>query len=228
MEVSGLHSVFNRFLRRLMTPFVPVLRRALGVPLVMLEEMPNCPGLFHVYRRLLETGHVRVQGGWLYDGEFYPDYLTVGGNTFAIRHTALQYCHGKGLDIGAAFWPLPGSTPIDTEQGPGLNNRIEDIPPGSQDYVFSSHCLEHIENWKETLDLWISKLKTGGVLFLYLPHQSCKLWHKSNLFMQDIHAWVPTPEVIAEALSKRALEIINRDDGPDNFFSFYVCGRRQF
>jgi SAM-dependent methyltransferase len=203
-----------------------IIRKAIGDPQVLLEEMPDGPLLFHRYRALIATGHKRVKGGWIYNGEFYPDYLTVGGNSIAIRGTALKYCRGQGLDIGAAYWPLPGSTPIDTEIGQGIKNRIEDIPDNSQDYVFSSHCLEHIPNWGEALDIWIRKLKLQGILFLYLPHSSCKLWHMSNPCMAQAHKWVPDPEVVSNALAERGLVIIERDDGPDHFYSFFVCARK--
>lgn len=203
------------------------LRRLIGDPRTLLEEMPDCPALFHSYRGLLTTGHKRVSGGWLYEGEFYPDYLTVGGNTFAIQRTALKYCKGQGLDIGASYWPLPGSTPIDTETGPGTANRIENIPENSQNYVFSSHCLEHIENWEEALDVWINKLKQSGILFLYLPHPACKLWHMYNPMMKGTHKWVPTPEIIETVLKKKGLEVIDKDEGPDYFFSFYICAKKQ-
>jgi len=183
------------------------------------------PALFFGYRALIATGHVRVPGGWIYEGEFYPDYLTVGGASFAIRRTALKYCQGQGLDIGAGFWPLPGSTPIDTDQGPGLANRIEDVPPASQDYVFSSHCLEHIEAWEEALNSWVGKIKPGGILFLYLPHPTCKLWHYTNPFMAGIHKWAPEPAVIEKALLNLGLEILDKDEGPDHFYSFYYCAR---
>ena len=201
-------------------------RRFAGDPPVPIEEMPDCPALFQTYRSLIATGHTRVKGGWIYEGEFYPDYLTMGGNTFAISRTALKYCKGQGIDIGAVYWPLPGSTPIDTEQGPGTANKIEDISEGSQDYVFSSHCLEHIENWEGALDIWISKLKPGGIFFLYLPHPSCKLWHMSNPFMSGIHKWVPEPETIGNALLQRGLTIVEKDDGPDHFYSFFFCARK--
>jgi SAM-dependent methyltransferase len=188
--------------------------------------MENAPALFLAYRSMIKTGHKRASGGWICEGEFYPDYLTVGGNSFAIQRTALKYCKGRGLDIGAGYWPLPGSTPIDSEVGPGTANRIEGIPNDSQDYVFSSHCLEHISEWEKALDTWISKVKPGGFLFLYLPHPSCKLWHMSNLFMMGIHKWVPTPEVIERNLRTRGLEVVVKDEGPDHFYSFYVCARK--
>ena len=210
----------------LLKPLRPYGRRLFGAQEVLLEEMPNSPELFKHYRLLLKTGHTRVPGGWIYDGEFYPDYITVGGNALAILPTAKKYCYGHGLDIGANYWPFPGSTPIDIERGPGLKNRIEDIPSGSQDYVFSSHCLEHIELWRDALSIWASKLKIGGRMFLYLPHSSCKLWHHSNPMMSETHKWAPEAFVIAEELVSLGFAIIAKDDGPDGFYSFYVCGKK--
>lgn len=215
-----------RSLKNVIRSFKLFWRKLAGDPQILLEEMPDAPALFHIYRNLMTTGHVRVPGGWMYQGEFYPDYLLVGGNTFAIRRMALKYCIGKGLDVGASYWPLPGSTPIDTELGPGIHNSIEDIPTGSQDYVFSSHCLEHIGDWQGALDCWIEKLRKGGIIFLYLPHPSCKLWHKSNPQMGDTHKWVPTPSIIRDALILKGLEVVDADDGPDHFFSFYIVARR--
>lgn len=216
----------KKLIRWLLKPIQPYGRRLFGAPEVLLEEMPNSPELFRHYRMLIETGHVRVPGGWMLGGEFYPDYITVGGNSFAIQRVALQYCKGKGIDVGANYWPLPGSTPIDIERGPGMANIIGDIPAGSQDYVFSSHCLEHIHEWQQALDEWISKIRPGGILFLYLPHPSCKLWHKSNPFMAEVHAWVPDPATIVHELEDRGMSIIGKDDGPDHFYSFYVCAQR--
>jgi len=201
-------------------------RKLAGDPPELLEEMPDSPALFKIYRNLITTGHVRMAGGWVYEGAFYPDYLLVGGNTFAIRRVALKHCIGKGLDIGASYWPLPGSTPIDTELGPGVQNRIEEIPSRSQDYVFSSHCLEHISDWQGALDCWTEKLRVGGIIFLYLPHPSCKLWHMSNPQMGYTHKWVPTPAIIRDAVVARGLEIVDADDGPDHFYSFYIAARK--
>ncbi len=208
-------------------PLRPYGRILFGAPEILLEEMPNAPELFKHYRALIDTGHIRVPGGWMFKEKFYPDYITVGGISLTIQRVALKYCNGKGIDIGANYWPLPGSTPIDTERGPGMANKIEDIPPASQNYVFSSHCLEHIERWGDALDVWASKIKSGGHLFLYLPHPSCMLWHKSNPLMSDTHKWVPEPAVVVGALRKRGFKIVDKDDGPDSFYSFFVCGRKQ-
>jgi len=212
-------------LRRMLRACRPITRRLALAPRVLLEEMPDAPGLFTQYRELLATGHKRVPGGWIYDGDFYPDYLTVGGASCAIRPTALQWCQGRGIDMGAGLWQLPGAVPIDIESGPGVRNSLQSIPDASQDFVFSSHCLEHIADWQAALRGWVAKLRRGGVLFLYLPHPSCKLWLPSNPAMAQHHKWSPTPEMIKRALDELGIRLVAGDDGPDHYYSFYVCGR---
>jgi hypothetical protein len=213
-------------LKRFLRYFLPVTRRLAMAPQVLLEEMPNHPDLFDQYRFMLESGMKRVRGGWEFENRIYPDYLTVGGTSRAIERTALKYCKGIGLDIGAGYWPLPGSTAIDLARGPGLTRSLGDIPIESQDYVFSAHTLEHIADWKPELNRWVSKLKAGGHLFLYLPHPDCGLWHPRNPYMAQEHKWVPKPDVIAAHLTAVGLLIVDRDDGPDHFYSFFVCARK--
>jgi hypothetical protein len=203
-----------------------LIRRAIGDPPRLLEEMPNAPGLFQTYRDLIATGHERVEGGWKYQGKFYPDYLTVGGAVFGILPKAQEFCQGRGLDVGGGLWPFPGSTPIDTASGPGTANKLSDIPDGSQDYVFSSHTLEHIADWRDALAVWVAKVKPGGILFLYLPHPECGLWRKENPFMAQHHAWIPTPEVVRDAVEKSGFTILSSNDKPDLMYSFHVCGKK--
>jgi len=113
--------------------------------MLALEDYPYAPDLFHAYRHwLAQPGVERAAGGWRYLGHFYPDYLFVGGASFAIFREASKHCVGQGIDVGAGLWPLPGATPVDLERGPGRQRHVEDFAAGSVDYVFSSHCLEHI------------------------------------------------------------------------------------
>jgi SAM-dependent methyltransferase len=166
----------------------------------------------------------RKPGGWVYLGHFYPDYLHVGGASHAISREALKFCQGDGLDVGAGLWPLPGADPVDLARGPGIGKAVSDR---TQEYVFSSHCLEHINNWEEHLAEWSRKLKPGGVLFLYLPHPECAIWHPGSPFVGDGHKWIPTPEAIKQAMVKLEFDIIRCDDGPDAMQSFFVCGRKR-
>ena len=110
-------------------------------------------------------------------------------------------------------------------RGPGMTHSISEFADSSLDYVFSSHTLEHLEDWEQALDEWSRKLRPGGHLFLYLPHPGCAIWHPGSPFVRDGHKWSPTPDVVKAAVSKRGLHIVDSDDGPDAMQSFYVCGR---
>jgi SAM-dependent methyltransferase len=192
-----------------------------------LESLPFVPDLFRAYRKWLRHPDLQRQpGGWRYRGRFYPDYLTVGGASQAITQVALKYCQGSGLDVGAGFWPLSGSRAVDLERGPGKGFCIADFQDGSLDYIFSSHCLEHIDQWKYALTEWLRKIKTGGILFLYLPHPDCEIWHPGSPFVGTGHKWIPTPVVVKQALLDLKCTIIDADDGPDTMCSFYICCRK--
>jgi hypothetical protein len=195
---------------------------------VPLEELPDAPELFRFYRNLLAQPDLkRAPGGWYYRGQFYPDYITVGGACYAVLRDALRLCKGAGVDVGAGLWPLPGAIPIDMWRGPGVGRSIADIPSASLDYVFSSHCLEHIEDWRGALTDWVRMLKSGGILFLYLPHPECTIWHRGSPFIGDAHKWMPTPEILRQALCEMGCDFIDSDDGPDAMFSFWICARRR-
>ena len=205
--------------------FKQIVRRLMMSPL---EILPNVPDLFIAYRSLQQDANIeRKPGGWFYKGKFYPDYLTVWGASHAIFREALIFCQGHGIDIGAGFWPLPGAMPVDIWRGQGIEHSISDYPDGTLDYIFSSHCLEHVPDWQEALNEWLRKLRVGGIIFLYLPHPDCAIWHPGSPFVGDGHKWIPTPEVIKQALLVHRCEIVSFDNGPDAMQSFYICGRKQ-
>ena len=107
----------------------------------------------------------------LYNGKEYL-YLQSISNAaqFAIPY-AKHLCVGKGYDIGChkIEWSFPGSIPVDLQLD---NNDFEafKLPNEKVDYIFSSHCLEHLDNWVLALEYWTERIKIGGTLFLYLPH----------------------------------------------------------
>jgi SAM-dependent methyltransferase len=115
-----------------------------------------------------------------YNGIKYPEFQSKGNAAqFAIPF-AKHICIGYGYDIGCMKkeWSFPGSVPIDIsfEDGYTANN----LPKLDVDYIFSSHCLEHIPDWVTTMDYWYDCLKVGGVLFLYLPDYSQLYWRPWN------------------------------------------------
>jgi SAM-dependent methyltransferase len=124
-----------------------------------------------------------------YDGQRYPEYLKNGNACQFIAATAAHYCKGEGIDIGAGGWPLPGAKPIDMALG---HNGMSLPPPYRKwDYVFSSHCLEHLSDPVKALRHWKDQLKPRGVLFLYLPHPDMRYW-RPQFCAKHLHMWRPT------------------------------------
>ena len=64
------------------------------------------------------------------------------------------------------------------------------LPDEKYDYIFSSHCLEHLVDPISALEHWKSRLKQCGVLFLYLPHPDMEYWLPQNC-RKHLHAWQP-------------------------------------
>jgi SAM-dependent methyltransferase len=136
-----------------------------------------------------------------YKNNVYPIFQSEGNAAqFAIPF-ALKVCKGKGVDVGCnrLEWCFPGAFPID----PTINI-FDALNFPSQysenlDYIFSSHCLEHLENWVDVLDFWTSCLKPTGVLFLYLPHYSQQYWRPWN---NRKHKNIFSPEILHDYLTE--------------------------
>jgi len=102
-----------------------------------------------------------------------------------VRFEVLPYLARGGLDIGCGpkkVWPhLIGiDSGKDTELfGVAMKpdivvasaERLALFADQSADGVFSSHTLEHIDNWQAALAEWWRLVKVGGHLILYLPHR---------------------------------------------------------
>jgi SAM-dependent methyltransferase len=121
-----------------------------------------------------------------YRGNLYPEYLKHGNACQFIAPTAAHFCKGNGLDIGAGAWPLPGAIPVELKNG----GDAMELPEGKFDYIFSSHCLEHLQNPVAALEHWKTRLRDGGVLFLYLPHHDMEYWRPQHC-RKHLHTWTP-------------------------------------
>ena len=123
---------------------------------------------------------------YTYDGVQYPHYLKSGNAARFIEPVALEICQGVGLDVGAGKWPLVGAIPIELKDGGDAYN----LPDGTYDYIFSSHCLEHLHDPVKALLHWKTRIKPGGVLFLYLPHPEMVYWRPTRN-RKHLHSWQP-------------------------------------
>jgi predicted SAM-dependent methyltransferase len=114
-----------------------------------------------------------------FNGKDYPKFQSEGfASQFAIPY-AKHFCKGHGIDIGCnrLDWAFPGAEVVDPQIN-GLD--ALNFPQHDLDYIFSSHCLEHVYDWVDVLDHWYTRLKIGGVLFLYLPDYSQEYWRPWN------------------------------------------------
>ena len=155
-----------------------------------------------------------------YKGETYPNFQTKGNAAqFAIPF-AKHFCKGKGYDIGFGKeeWQLPGSIGVDESLNNGYDANY--LPEAGVDYIFSSHCLEHVHDWVQTLEYWLSNLRPGGVLFLYLPDISQKYWRPWH---NRKHHHCFTPQILQSFLEDHGCKNI-RVSGIDLNNSFMaVC-----
>lgn len=122
----------------------------------------------------------------------YPAFQATGNAARFCRAFAEEVCKGKGLDIGYSNpeWKLPGA--IGVEPSIDFTYDAMNLPDGEFDYIHSSHMAEHFKgNLATLLDYWTTKLKSGGVLFVYLPDYSQHYWRFWNN-RKHVHSLSPT------------------------------------
>jgi ADP-heptose:LPS heptosyltransferase/tetratricopeptide (TPR) repeat protein/SAM-dependent methyltransferase len=91
------------------------------------------------------------------------------------RERLWSYCNGKGVDVGCGDNKIvPEAVGVDIECAPDICADARKLPfdDGSMDYVFSSHCLEDLDDTGAALAEWMRVLRVGGNLVLYLPHKN--------------------------------------------------------
>src|SRR5574340_1320364 len=108
-----------------------------------------------------------------------------GNESAKIKYDIVPYTRGRGLDLGCGpFKTYPHFIGVDNghhaeEFGWQFKPDVS-IPDcvdlslfssESMDFVFSSHLLEHIEDYKAALAEWWRVIRPGGHLVLYLPHK---------------------------------------------------------
>lgn len=158
-----------------------------------------------------------------------------GNEAAKIKWELVEYTAGRGLDLGCGmFKTFPHFIGVDNghhwgKQGVDVMvdtcERLDIFANNSMDFVFSSHLLEHITDYKAALAEWWRVIKTGGYLILYLPHkdyypnigqEGANPDHKHDFLpvdiisaMTEINGWV-----------MRACE--NRNEGNEySFFQVY-------
>lgn len=155
-----------------------------------------------------------------FNGNIYPAFQANGNAARFCMPFAKEVCKGVGYDIGYCKeeWKFPGATGIDTTTG-GDAMKL----PYKVDYIFSSHCLEHLPDWVGALLHWEENIKTGGHLFLYLPDYSQEYWRPYN---NRKHIHIFTPQIIRNYLATRPFKNVFVS-GVDLYNSFMTIAEKK-
>lgn len=92
---------------------------------------------------------------------------------------ATRYFVGQGLDVGGGgdtlalfqeFFPLATCiSRYDLENGDA--QLLRNVDDGAFDFLYSSHCLEHMRDAREALGNWLRVVKSGGHLVIQVPDE---------------------------------------------------------
>lgn len=107
-----------------------------------------------------------------------------GNETGKIRWELVPYTRGRGVDLGCgpdkAFPHFIGVDDYTATAQFGISmkpdvvsnvTKLDVFGSASMDFAYSSHCLEHVEDYRAALKEWWRIIKPSGYLILYLPHK---------------------------------------------------------
>lgn len=169
-----------------------------------------------------------------------------GDESSKVKYEIVQYTRGTGLDIGCGpHKAFPHFIGVDSKKDTALfgiqmapDNVVEDasslpqVPDGRLDFVYSSHLLEHIEDYQAALAEWWRILKDGGHLVLYLPHRDlypnigqpgANIDHKHDFAPADIE--LAMEQVAAASFTGWDL-VVNEVRGERDEYSFLQVYRK--
>lgn len=161
----------------------------------------------------------------IFNGKHYPKLQSEGFASqyaFPFAEKIIKPKGKTGYDIGCnrTEWKFAEALPID----PVINPEYDamNLPPIKVDYIFSSHCLEHLPDWVAAIDYWHTKLQDGGIMFLYLPHPVQEYWLPHN---NRKHLHVLFPDMIAKMLTDRGWNNVFVT-GYDLNYSYYAVAEK--
>lgn len=156
----------------------------------------------------------------------------------SVRERALPHLSGdNGVDLCCGFEKVKdGCWGIDCGEQFGPQTDADDLRDASDltgyadgrfDWVFSSNGLEHIVEWEKALAEWVRVLKSGGVVFLYLPWPEKEpLWATENDKHTGAkhHQWNPAPDIVRDALTALGVNVYYCEEDSDEWGAFAIAG----
>lgn len=140
---------------------------------------------------------------------------------------------GRGIDIGCGPDPIsPNARGFDVEDGDA--NDILRYVADQFDFVYSSHCLEHMRDPRQALRDWWELVKPGGYLFLIVPDEDLyeqgvfssrfNADHKATFTISKTKSWSPVSlnvlDLVSELPDSRLISIALQDHFYDRSLSY--------
>lgn len=73
-----------------------------------------------------------------------------------------------------------------------VNNNIDNLKKNYFDVIISNHCIEHIKNPFETLEILKEKIKIGGKIIIYVPNDKFNYKFTNNDIDNHLFSWSPS------------------------------------
>lgn len=138
------------------------------------------------------------------------------------------YMNGTGLDIGYAGYLdnvhpiLPSATGIDLNY-PGYDGHTLPFEDNSQDYVYSSHFLEHVSDYKKAIQEQHRATKVGGHIIIVVPHRDLyekktelpSRWNADHKRFYQTSTLIKEIEESLPINSYRIRHLLENDEGHD-------------
>lgn len=146
-----------------------------------------------------------------------------------------SYLKGDGVDIGCGNDPVfSHAIPFDQEHGDA--NNITRYITKKLDFVFSSHCLEHMYDPHHAIKEWYEILKPGGYLFVLVPdedlyEQGCfpsryNSDHKWTFTISKQKSWSPKSVNVVDLIKSLGGETVSIKLQDNNFdYQIYSHGK---
>lgn len=116
-------------------------------------------------------------------------------NEYRVSKGYGKYFKGEGIDLGCGrdildrtvFPTITSVRPYDLQDGDA--QLCENVASNSLDFVYSSHCLEHMRDPVESLKNWIRICKPNGYVIFAVPHE---IYYEKNCWPSKFnsdHKW---------------------------------------
>jgi SAM-dependent methyltransferase len=150
-----------------------------------------------------------------------------------------NYLNGKVIDIGGGSDAVTENAEVfDWEQG-DAQHILKYRDKKSYDCVYSSHCLEHMNDVPLALSQWWELVKPGGYMIIVVPHEDLfeqKIWpsvlatgphgHLATFRLKTKETWSPASYDVFEIANNLTNSLIISSEIQDLNYDYGLLGKR--